>query len=420
MGAPGIGGRSREVVQILNDQSQPGPSKRPLIAHVIYQLDVGGLENGVVNLVNNLPADRYRHAIVCLKDYTDFRHRLQHDPPLFALHKQEGKDPGLYKRLWSVLRELRPDIVHTRNLATLEAQLPALLAGVKCRVHGEHGRDIEDVDGTSRKYRLLRKAFRPLVQRYVTVSRDLDTYLQDIIGIPARKVSHIHNGVDAGRFCPAPNKRAALPVHGFAASDSVVVGTVGRMEAVKDQATLARAFVRLADQVADGRGRLRLVMVGDGMLRPRVREILEEAGCADIAWLPGSRDDVPELLRAMDIFVLPSLAEGISNTILEAMASGLPVVATRVGGNGELVVEGETGYLVPRDDPQAMAEAIRRYTADPGLRKRHAANARSRVETEFNIDEMVNRYAALYDDLLKSKGYSTCVSARRRAGPRIA
>ena len=391
-------------------------TRRPLIAHVIYRLDVGGLENGLVNLINHLSAQRFDHAIVCLKDHTEFRDRLQVDVPLFALHKREGKDPGLYQRLWSVFRELRPHLVHTRNLSTLEAQLPALLAGVKCRIHGEHGRDIEDVDGMNRRYRMLRKLFRPLVHRYVTVSSDLEHYLQSAIGVPKDKISYICNGVDTRCFYPAQKTRAELPVVGFAPSDSIVIGTVGRMEAVKDQTTLARAFVKLTDQISDGRRRLRLVMIGDGMLRPHVQKILDEAGCTDIAWLPGSRNDVPEILRALNIFVLPSLTEGISNTILEAMASGLPVVATRVGGNGELVVEGDTGYLVPRNDPQAMAEAIGRYIEQPELMALHAARARRRAEEEFSIDEMVRRYAALYDDILQSRGYSHHVSPQEEAG----
>ena len=389
---------------------------RPLIAHIVFRLDVGGLENGLVNLINRLPAEQFDHAIICLKDYTDFRVRLQVDVPLFALHKQEGKDLGLYRRLWLVLRDLRPHIVHTRNLATLEAQLPALFAGIKCRVHGEHGRDIDDVDGTNRKYRLLRRLFRPLVHRYVTVSHDLDSYLQRTIGIPGNRISQICNGVDTRRFFPAQTTRAELPVVGFASSGSIVIGTVGRMEAVKDQTTLARAFVKLTDQVSNGRHRLRLVMIGDGTLRQHVRKILEGAGCADISWLPGSRDDIPEILRALDIFVLPSLAEGISNTILEAMASSLPVVATKVGGNGELVVEGETGYLVPRNDPQAMTDAIRRYIDQPELMKLHAARARARAREEFSIDEMVLSYTALYDDILKSKGYSPRDLSQREAG----
>ena len=113
----------------------------PLIAHVIYRFGIGGLENGLVNLINNMPAGRYRHAIICLTDYTDFRNRLKsQDIPVIAVHKRDGKDFSAYVRLWKIFRKLRPDFVHTRNLGTVDVAIPAALAGVRYRIHGEHGR----------------------------------------------------------------------------------------------------------------------------------------------------------------------------------------------------------------------------------------------------------------------------------------
>ncbi len=382
--------------------------KQPLIVHVVHRFDIGGLENGVVNLINGLHAEPYRHAIVCLTDYTDFRSRLEKDIPIFPLHKREGNDPLLLFRLWSVLRKLRPTIVHTRNLATLEAQLPAFLAGVRCRVHGEHGRDVHDLDGTRRKYQVLRRLFRPLVHRYVSVSQDLETYLEQYVGVPGDRISRIPNGVDTEAFHANAVEPRHLKDDEFLRADNIVIGTVGRMETVKDQATLARAFVELVKSAPALRSRLRLVMIGEGTQRQTVQKLLDDAESADISWLPGAREDVPELMRCLDVFVLPSLAEGMSNTILEAMATGLPVIATRVGGNGELVVEGETGFLVPRGDPLAMATAIARYLDNPALISRHGLAARKRVEQHFSIDEMVCRYADLYDGLLQSKG---CVNS---------
>jgi glycosyltransferase involved in cell wall biosynthesis len=148
------------------------------------------------------------------------------------------------------------------------------------------------------------------------------------------------------------------------------------------------------------RRRLRLVIVGDGALRAEIESLLAGAGIRDLAWLAGARDDVPELLRSLDLFVLPSRAEGISNTILEAMACGLPVVATAVGGNAELVVDGETGRLVPAGDPAALAAAIRAYLDDPGLLDAHGAAGRRRVEERFDLDAMVAAYLAVYDAVL--------------------
>ena len=373
----------------------------PLIAHVVFRFDVGGLENGVVNLINRIPDDRYRHAIIVLTEYTDFRLRLNRDIPLFALHKRPGKDLGLHLRLWRLLRRLQPDVVHTRNLNALEAQLPAFLAGVPGRVHGEHGWDVHDLTGASRKYRWWRRLFRPFVRRYIPLSLHLADYLRGPIGVPAQRIACICNGVDVQKFCPpAHGFRDALPDPGFADEDVVVIGTVGRMETVKDQVTLARAFVLMVRQHPGARQRLRLVMVGEGALRAQVMALLQQEGLAQFAWLPGKRQDAAQLLRAFDVFVLPSLAEGISNTILEAMASGRPVVATDVGGNGELVVNGETGRLVPSADPQALATAIWDYVDSPDLRTRHGAAGRARAEQRFSIDRMVADYLSVYDSVL--------------------
>ncbi|MCX7901461.1 MAG: glycosyltransferase, partial [Burkholderiaceae bacterium] len=157
---------------------------RPLIVHVVYRFAVGGLENGVVNLINHLPHERWRHTVVALTDVCErFRQRVQRDDVAYvSLHKPAGHGVRLYPRLFRLFRELRPAIVHTRNLAALEATVPAWAAGVPVRMHGEHGRDIDDLDGTSRKHRLLRRLYRPFVQQYVALSRDLERYLIEAIG----------------------------------------------------------------------------------------------------------------------------------------------------------------------------------------------------------------------------------------------
>jgi sugar transferase (PEP-CTERM/EpsH1 system associated) len=376
-------------------------NEAPLIAHVIFRLDIGGLENGLVNLLNHMPRDRYRHAIVCLTEHTSFRERLRRDDvSLHALHKRPGKDAGLYLRLWQCLRALAPDIVHTRNLTTLEAQVPAACAGVRHRVHGEHGWDLDDLHGTRRRYRLLRRALSPLVSHYVTVSRDLRAWLERELDVAPARITQIYNGVDTERFHPATGRCETLPPPGFAGPDSVVMGSVGRMTAIKDPLTSTRAFIELLDSEPEGRARLRLVLVGDGLELERVRALLAGANATDLAWLPGARSDVPELLRCLDLFVLSSLNEGISNTILEAMASGLPVVATRVGGNAELVNDGVTGALVPPGDAAALASALRRYLREPPLRRAHAQAARERVLAAFSMQAMVRDYLAVYDGQL--------------------
>jgi len=382
----------------------------PLVAHIIHRLDYGGLENGLVNLVNRMPRDRYRHAIVCLTEATEFKARITRDAvPVIALHKRPGKDFGAYLRLARVLRTLRPDIVHTRNIGTLDCQLVAKAVGAPHRVHGEHGRDVTDPDGRNRKLRRRRRLLAPFVECFVPMSHDLENWLVETVGIAPSKLVQIYNGVDSERF----NSGDASPTipEGFAGPGRVVIGSVGRMDPIKGATVLAEAFVRLARTRPDARDRLRLMYIGDGPELSKVRDVLDAAGVADLAWLPGARADVPALLRGMDVFVLPSLGEGISNTVLEAMASGLPVVATRVGGNPELVDEGLTGALAAPGDARALAAAIAGYLDDRTLREAHGRAARERVEAHFSLAAMVRGYLALYDRVL--------ATARRRcAAPR--
>ena len=380
---------------------------RLLVAHVVYRFDVGGLENGIVNLLNRMPAERYRHAVISLTDVTSFRHRVvRDDVEFFELRKPPGQGIKLFPRLYRLFRRTRPAIVHTRNLAALEASVPALFAGVPARVHGEHGRDVGDLDGSNRSYRFVRHLHRPFVTQYVALSQDLERYLVEAIGVAPRRIERIVNGVDTAKFAPAANPATRTTLAGcpFDTRASFVFGTVGRLQGVKNQALLARAFVRLLEIAPDLRSGVRLVIAGDGPARTEVADILARANASAMAWLPGSRDDVAQVLRGFDAFVLPSLAEGISNTILEAMASGLPVVATRVGGNAELVDDGATGALVPSGDVEALAQAMLRYAREPDLARSHGHAGRARAERLFSLDAMVAKYTALYDRLLQDRG----------------
>lgn len=373
---------------------------RPLIAHVVYRFDTGGLENGVVNLINHMPAKAYRHAIIALTEITDFKKRITRDDVEFIeLHKKPGHGIWLYPKLFKLLREKRPSIVHTRNLAALEATVPAWAAGVPVRIHSEHGREGADVAPDHLKYRFMRKLYRPFVTNYLALSSDLSHYLHHYIGIPSRKLSRIYNGVDSNRFV-CSNRR--LPISGcpFQGNEHWIVGTIGRMHAVKDQMNLAKAFVWAMQAHPQLRDKLRLVMIGNGPHRSDIQNFLAGAGVSDISWLPGERQDIPEILHGFDCFVLPSKSEGVSNTILEAMASGLPVIATNVGGNPELVENEITGKLVPPSNPEALAKAIINYANSPESARKAGRLARATVEQRFSLDAMVGAYCQLYGSLL--------------------
>lgn len=375
---------------------------RPVVAHVVYRFDTGGLENGIVNLINHMPIGAYRHVIISLTDVTDFRQRIQiRDVEFFSLYKSSGHGFKIYPKLFRLFRKLRPTIVHTRNLAALESQIPAWFVGVKVRIHGEHGRDIEDLDGSSAKYQLVRRIYRPFVQRYVALSRDLSEYLVSKVGVNRTDVAQIYNGVDIARFYVDESREHVSEIP-FADETHWVIGSVGRMQSVKDHPTLVGAFVCAIEMEPALKKFLRLVIIGDGPTKVECLNLLEAAGLAELAWLPGSRTQVPQIMRGFDCFVLPSLAEGISNTILEAMATGLPVIATNVGGNSELVLSGETGVLVAASDVQAMADSIVKMFSDKLAARRMGLAGRARVERDFSLDAMVGKYQALYDDMLRA------------------
>lgn len=380
----------------------PSPLRQPpLVVHIIHELGTGGLENGLVNIINRSPPGRYRHAIVCLTGAREFARRVTApDVQVIELHKRPGHDLGLYWRLWKTLRALRPAIVHTRNLATLEMQfVAALLPGVK-RVHGEHGRDVFDLHGTNRKYNLLRKAARLVVQRYIAVSKDLENWLIGTVGVPARKVRQIYNGVDQQKFHPRSGARPDVAPRGFLPADALVVGTVGRLAEVKNQLSLLRALHTVLQEQPALASRLRVIIVGDGPMAGQIRQTLEELGLGSHVWLAGDRHDIPQLLQSMDLFVLPSLGEGISNTVLEAMATGLPVIATDVGGNPELVQDGWNGRLVPVSDDAALAGAIAQIATSEEWRQTMGRNALEKARSSFDWRRTVAEYLSVYDELI--------------------
>ena len=374
--------------------------QRRLVVHVVYRFDVGGLENGVVNLINHMPATAWRHVVVAMTEVTDFKQRITRDDVEFiALHKPPGHGIWLYPRLYRLFRQLRPTIVHTRNLAALEAVVPAWVAGVPVRVHSEHGRDVDDIDGSSRRHQWMRRLYRPFVSHYIALSKDLARYLSDKVGVPTARLAQIYNGVDSARFDVAKDGRAPIAGSPFNDPSLWLIGTVGRMQTVKDQPMLARAFVLALQANPELRDRLRLVIVGDGPLRSEVQALLDQAGVADLCWLPGERRDVADVMRGLSCFALPSQAEGISNTILEAMASGLPVLATDVGGNAELVSAGRTGELVEAGQAVQMAQALVRLAQDPKVARAMGQAGRIEVLRRFSLQAMVAAYLALYDQL---------------------
>lgn len=371
-------------------------NSQKLILHVVYSFGVGGLENVIVQLVNRLPRGECRHVILALSTITDFRNRVDRDDVEFiALNKPPGHAFGLYPEIFRLFRKLKPDVIHTCNLAALEVQPLAWLAGIPNRVHAEHGLEMTNAKSYSRQ-KLLRRLYKFFVSRQIAVSEKLFEYLRTEVGVPVQSLKLIANGVDTVMFSP---KRTISTDSGdmpFAKGRHWTVGSVGRLEHIKNQLFLARAFVLLVQRHPECRENLRLAIVGEGRLKSQIVEILNKGQVMDLAWLPGERNDIPNILANLDCFVLPSYSEGTSCTLQEAMASSLAVVATAVGGTPALIKSGSNGILVQPDDDEALAAAIHAYYSDAALARSHGSQARQQAERDFSIVSMIQQYEEVF------------------------
>jgi sugar transferase (PEP-CTERM/EpsH1 system associated) len=366
----------------------------PLIVHLLHSLDLGGMENALIARLNRMPDHAYRHAIVSLTRVNpEMALRLRRtDVETIALRKPPGLGIGMHRELHRVLRRLRPDVLHAYNLAAMEYAPAARVAGVRVCVHGSHGREADDPDGTRPAHLLLRRAMTPFYDCCYANSRAMLAWLREQVRVPEHKSCYLPNGVDLARF---------VPQHRPAQGRRIVIGMIARMQSVKDPLNLFEAFLLLRERLPHLRERLQLALVGEGPLRTELRARVVQAGLGECVWLPGDRRDVPDLLESFRVFALPSVAEGMPGAVLEAMAAGLPVVAARVGGLPEVVEDGVTGRLVRPCDPRALALALEPYVLDAALAQHHGSAGRARVEQHYSIDAMVDAYRQMYDRLLQ-------------------
>jgi sugar transferase (PEP-CTERM/EpsH1 system associated) len=374
------------------------------ILHVVHSLQVGGLENGLVNLLNRLDPQRFEQTVCCLTSLGKLAERIKLpniDIVELNLSAEQFRFPLL--RLAKIIRSLEPTIVHTRGWPTVDAVFAAWLARAPHIIHGEHGREHTDSEGMNWKRNQIRRIVGCLVDRYVVVCDFFRPWLRESCRVNSDKIIYIPNGVDTAKFHPIDNfsesiacaakqelrGRLGLP------GDCVLVGSVGRLDPVKDFPTLLRSFKAIASEFREAK----LAIVGDGSIRSSLIDLCRELKLdSSVLWL-GERSDIAALLRCFDLFVQTSIFEGMSNTILEAMASGLPIIATTTGGNPELVRDNETGLLVPIKNVAALTNALRTYIKDSELRLAHGLSSRETAVRQFDLAVMIERYAALYGSL---------------------
>jgi sugar transferase (PEP-CTERM/EpsH1 system associated) len=354
------------------------------VVHVLHFFGTGGLEKGVDTLIRKT-AGRIDHEVISTTGETP------HDLPPGARQRVLGKRagnsiPSLFK-LAGWLRDLRPCVVHTRNWGGIDGIVAARLAGIRATVHGEHGWAIDDPDGKSMKRRRIRRFLSRWVRTVTCVSKDIEQWLRNDVRVRC-PVVQIYNGVDTETYAPGStgdDVRRELGVP----PGAPLVACIGRLDPIKDHPTLFKAFARVRERFPDAQ----LICVGYG--HPPDREHIEGLKGPGVHVL-GNRTDVVRLLQASDLFALASKNEGISNTVLEAMAVGLPVVVSRVGGNPELVVEGETGRLFERGNDAELASRMIEYLADPELRAAHGGAGRKRCVAGFSVDAMVRAYEGVW------------------------
>lgn len=354
------------------------------------------MERGLLNIINHGDCDRFYHIVLCLTQAGAFADQLRSPAcKVVELHKKAGNDLRLPGRLAAAARQYKLDILHARGWPTLvETALAAHWAGVRTTVYGFHGRTMEDLQGIGLMRRWVQKVMIRRYHRVMTLNRRMQSELAADCSLPEGRIHIIANGVDVNAFCPCADSstlRAAfgLPLNRF------IIGNVARLDPVKNHAVILRALCHVRKQ---GLKPL-FLLVGEGPQRTVLEQEIKRLHIAADVRLFGYSDRISELLQCMDLYIQSSFYEGFSNTLLEAMACGLPVLATDVGGTADLFTDGREGFFFQPEDEETLASLISRLQQNGLLRSIMAKQARHRVVEHFSVHTMVRNYEAMYLEL---------------------
>ncbi|WP_285401691.1 glycosyltransferase [Luteibacter sp. ME-Dv--P-043b] len=363
------------------------------ISHVVENLNRGGLERMVIDLVREQHRLGHRVQVICLFEAGSLAGELAAiGVPVHACDKRPGPDLRALRRVRRQLTAHATEVMHTHNaVAHYQAVLASTGLGIRQVVNTRHG-----MGGANRKGGRREWLFRRALGATDAVVAVCEAARQDALrrGVsPAKKTCVVPNGIRLEGFDVASDtmherltRRLNVP------AGTRIIGNVGRLNWTKDQAGLIRAFRIVHHKRPD----TALVLIGDGALRDTLRACAFDEGVAGCVHFLGDRDDVRELLQGLDLFALSSVTEGYSMALLEACATGLPIVATNVGGNAEIVRDGSTGCLVPACDPPALAEAMLRLLHESQRAARLGRAARTWVEAHGSLGAMASRYGQLY------------------------
>lgn len=368
------------------------------VMHVLLSLEYGGAEKVAVNLINGLQGDGFIFSVCALDRIGPISKELNNGIQVECVSRKAGIDLLLPFKLAKVMKRLSPDIVHMHNSTPLlYGTIAARLTGIDNIIVTQHG----SITKESKKARFVINRVSKWVARTVPVSEDIEEHLKKTYKISSKNLKTIKNGIDLDLFRKDSTKRQEIRSK-LDIRDEFVIGHVARLSPEKNQETLIRAFAQVAKEMPN----VKLMIIGDGPLRDSLWSIVNSLWLKDKVIFTGAQKDIPTYLNAFDLFVLSSVREGTSLTLLEAMATELPVVATDVGGNSKVIVNSETGLLVPAKSLDKLAEAIITLAKNRQLCEKMGKAGRVRVEHEFSLTKMTESYAKLYRSLVHE-----CMSA---------
>ena len=371
--------------------------KRPLtIVQCVNSLDLGGLERMVLSLAQQLKIRGYGSTICCIENRGTLADEAEQlGIPVYAIEMaRHGKWRGFQNMRHHLTTNPQPVILHSHNFKPVYySSLATMFGASRGHIHTRHGALLQQHRAMWR-YRFLRH----WVDAWVTVSADRQAELAERTGLPPSAIHVLANGVDTVKFCPTTDKPAIrrqlkLPEHAPA------IMVAARLAPEKDLGTLLRAFAQVHRAVPSAE----LWFIGDGPERPGLQSLGHDLGISSQVRFIGQRNDVDQFLKAADVFVLSSLSEGLSVALIEAAASGLPIVATDVGGNCEVVKAPESGRLVPVGNPPALAASLIEILQSEPLRVQMGQASRAIALEKFGIAQMTDRYVALYEDAIRRR-----------------
>lgn len=386
---------TRLAPDALLEKATGATTSRIRILHVISYMGRGGAEMGIMKLMARLGDTQFEQRICTTRGFDpEFVRTRLPEEMLYSAGNPELRLQFPLFRLARIMREFRPHIVHSRNWGALEAVVAAKLAGVPVVIHSEHGYEVDMFAGLPLRRRLFRHAAYAMANGIFALSRELRAFHAQQAWIPPQRMSVIYNGVDTEHFTPCTASRVSMRQDLGLPQDSFVLGSVGRLVPIKDQQTLFKA----ATVLAEGGFNVRVLLVGSGPERKNLERLVSGALSGRVCFA-GDSERIPELLNAMDVFVLPSLGEGMSNTLLEAMACGLPVLATSVGGNPEIIENDQHGWLFAPGDVPSLSKKLQILASDPALIHQLGTAARKRAIEFFSLDRMLENYRSFYLNL---------------------